>query len=289
MFWPGIMLFLATGPAAAPPAAPDAFAATVLAYRPVRRPGVTDAKYALALRILDETRSATKGDPAAFNVDDYWNATSAFAILHEDPALIRTSFASTVAADPAAACALARMVGSAALQRAIPETFLPFYADCLQRTDPAAGFDPTAYAAERKLDPALVRQLWQVQQDDQRYRQSQPVDWTRQRPLDLANRKIVRALHDRYGRYVGKALAGEKLAAVMWIVVQHADLATMETYLPTVHRAVAAGDLDAVPLKMLLDRIHAIKIKHQIFGSQGDVPLAPEDVRQRVAHAYGLS
>lgn len=182
------MLSLATATtAAAQPG--DQIAATVLSYRPVQRPGVTDAKYALALRILDETRSATKGDPAAFDVDDYWNATSAFAILQESPDLVRRSFARTVAADPAAACTLARVVGSAALQRAIPETFMPFYADCLQKADTAASFDPAVYAAERKLDPALVKQLWRVQQDDQRYRNDKPVDWARQRPLDLAIRR----------------------------------------------------------------------------------------------------
>lgn len=75
----------------------------------------------------------------------------------------------------------------------------------------------------------------------------------------------------------------------MWIVIQHGDLSMMETYLPAVHQAVVAGDVDAVPLKLLLDRIYTIKTRRHIFGSQSDVPLAPEDVRLSVAKAYGLS
>ena len=263
------------------------FGQEALDYRPVQRAGVTDARYAMSLSILDQTRMAVNGDMTALDAADYWNLTTAFIMLDEPPDSIRLAFSKGVADDSAAICAYARAVEPVALQRLIPEIFLPFYAECLQ--SPAADeFDPAAYARDQGLDPGLVAQIWRIQVNDQRGRATAAVDWEVQGALDRENQDAIRALYGQHGVYIGEALVGEELASVMWMVIQHSDLGMMETFLPVVHAAVAAGDLPAGPLKMLIDRVHSIRTRTQIFGSQQDIPLAEAAVRAAVKARYGL-
>jgi hypothetical protein len=63
----------------------------------------------------------------------------------------------------------------------------------------------------------------------------------------------------------------------------------MEQFLPVVQKAVADKELAVNPLKMLIDRVYAIRTKQQISGSQGGVPLADETTRAAVMQKYGLS
>ncbi|WP_312406369.1 hypothetical protein [Brevundimonas sp.] len=65
----------------------------------------------------------------------------------------------------------------------------------------------------------------------------------------------------------------------MWAVIQHSDLEMMEEYLPVVQQAVADAQLEATPLKMLIDRVHAIRHGTHVFGSQVGVPLADGQIR----------
>jgi hypothetical protein len=62
----------------------------------------------------------------------------------------------------------------------------------------------------------------------------------------------------------------------------------MEEYIPIVHRAVAEGQLEATPFKMLIDRVQTIRHGTQVFGSQVGVPLADDQTRSAVKSRYGL-
>lgn len=264
------------------------FPAQVLAYRPAHRPGVTDARYATAINILNETRTSTGGDPTKLNAADYWNITSAFAMLNEPAEAIRIAFQAAASDDAPAICSYIAAMGAQSLQKTIPETILPFEADCARTRTLTPAFDADAYAARHGYDVGLVREILAIQRDDQRYRAANPVDWSLQRPLDLKNQTAVaRLLQDR-GGYIGRDLVGSDLESTLWAVVQHSDLEMMERFLPIIHKAVTDRQLGQTPLKMLIDRVQAIKTGAQIFGSQAGVPLAAPDVQKAVMEQYGL-
>ncbi len=63
----------------------------------------------------------------------------------------------------------------------------------------------------------------------------------------------------------------------------------MEQLRPVVQKAVPDKELAVTQLKMLIDRIYAIRTKQQIVGSQGGVPLADETTRAAVMQKYGLT
>jgi hypothetical protein len=278
---------LAGGASAQTAFTPANFDQEVLTYRPAQREGVTDGLYSLSLNILDQTRIRANGDGTALDAVDYWNLTTAFIMLDEPPEAILLAFSKGVADDPAAICAYSRAAEPVALQRMIPEVFLPFYAECLQSPAEAeAEFDPTAYARDHGLDPVLVTRIWQIKVSDQRGRAT--ANWEVQGPLDRENQEAIRALYREHGVYIGTSLVGEELAWVMWAVIQHSDIEMMESFLPVVQAAVAAGDLPEVPLKMLIDRVHTIRHQTQIYGNQPGVPLAEVPIRVAVKERYGL-
>lgn len=288
--WPILCAALFT-PAIA--VAQDAFVAErlgeqVMTYQPVQREGVTDARFRMATNILAETRQASDADPSKLNAADYWNITSAFVMLDEPNETVGMAFQKAVATDPATICDYISAMGAGSLERRIPELVIPFQVDCSQRASSTATFDPAAYARENGLDPSLVRTLSEVLDNDHRYRATSPVDWSLQRPLDLRNQVVVRELYRTHGRYVGRDLAGRRFETAMWAVIQHSNPEMMEEYLPILQQAVADGQLEATPFKMLIDRVQTIRHGTQIFGSQVGVPLAADQTRSAVKARYGV-
>lgn len=265
------------------------FPTEILQFNPVQREGVSKASYDIAVHILDETRKAAKGDPQNLNAADYWNITTALNRLHEPTQSISLAFSQAIKSDPKTICGYVQALGPSKLDVAIPETFLPFYADCLSQGPSTDVVDPADYASKNHLNVELVTQIQQIFVDDRRYRLVQPFDAEKQRPFDLKNQQDIAALFAKYKTYIGRSLVGKEYESVMWAVIQHSNPEMMEQFLPVVQKAVADKELAVTPLKMLIDRVYAIRTKQQIFGSQGGVPLADENTRAAVMQKYGLS
>lgn len=264
----------------------------ILTYQPKQQDGVSQKDYERGLFYLEQTRTATKGDPKALNYADYWNIMMAFIKLQEPKVHKEIAFQKSIDRNPASLCALIDAFGEksvASLNKHIPELFQGFYATCDDFRETEEVFDPLAYAKAEKLDPKLVTLIHEIAENDQRYRGDEVVDWSQQTPLDKQNMQLIDSLYQKHQRYIGQSLVGEKLASTMWAIVQHATIEDMEQYLPIIHQAVQAGELHPTPLKMLLDRIYSIKYGYQFFGSQGgDYDLSSEQERQKVEKEYGL-
>lgn len=268
------------------------FEEQVLAYEPEQRAGVSDQKYHNGVQLLNEVKSLVKAD-GEFKQADYWNLSMAFLRLGEPNAHVGIAFQKAIDKDAELTCELIQAFGVDKLgkiQKAIPDIFDPFVADCQsapQREED--DFDPKAYAKEHQLELELVQLVHQIAETDQAFREAADTDWSKQTPIDQRNMQLMDSLRNVYGGYVGKDLVGAKLAYVMWIVVQHSTIEQMQEYLPIVHQAVQEDQLGEVPLKMLLDRIHANTHGYQIFGSQQGVDMGPEDFCQEIKDRYDLN
>jgi len=264
---------------------------TIFTFTPVQRDGVTEQRFHYAEQILNDTKSASHNNPQNLNVADYWNITTAFVILKEPKNHIEAAFAKAIHLDPVTICSYIKTMGTSGLDKLIPETFLPFYANCTQSASAEGSkLDVAHYAENNKLDTNLVRAVNNIYLNDVRYRASQPVDWSEQRPLDERNQQVIDSLFNVYHTYIGKALVGKQLQAAMWLVVQHAPLQMMEKYLPVIAAAVNQKQLDEVPLKMLIDRVYWLKYNYQIFGSQGSgIKIADDKTRSEIIAKYNLN
>jgi len=260
-------------------------------FTPVQREGVTDQRFHYAEQILNDTKSASHNNPQNLNAADYWNITTAFVILKEPKNHIEAAFTKAIHLDAATICSYIKAMGTSGLDKLIPETFLPFYANCAQSaTATGSSLDVTNYAQTYKLDANLVGVINTVYLNDVRYRATKPMDWTKQKPLDERNQQVIDSLFNIYHTYIGKSLVGKQLQSSMWLVVQHAPLQMMEKYLPVIAAAVNQKQLDQVPLKMLIDRMYWLKYNYQIFGSQGAaIKLADEKIRNEIIAKYNLN
>jgi hypothetical protein len=182
-------------------------------------------------------------------------------------------------------------MGASGLDKIIPEKFLPFYANCSQTATTESLKMNVAHDAEtNKLNPELVRVMNSIYLNDTKYRMVNPVDWSKQKPLDERNQRLIDSLFNIYQTYIGKSLVGKQLESTMWLVVQHSPLAMMERYLPIMATAISQKQLDEVPFKMLIDRIYWLKYNYQIFGSQGaKIKVADDEIRNEVIKKYKLN
>ena len=131
-----------------------------------------------------------------------------------------------------------------------------------------------------RLDEALVQVLEQIGASDQEYRNmmdsvvtaygwdSKEVKelWVKQDAADSINLMRIREIIDRYG-YPGTSLVGDQ-NRVAWLVIQHADLATQEEYLPLLHEAAKEGELPRSAYALLIDRVRMRRGEKQLYGSQ---------------------
>lgn len=84
---------------------------------------------------------------------------------------------------------------------------------------------------------------------------------------DSINLLNVKEILDKYG-WVGEEKVGKQANAALWLVIQHADLATQQKYLPMLREAVTNGKASAETLAMLEDRVLVGEGKAQIYGTQ---------------------
>jgi hypothetical protein len=135
--------------------------------------------------------------------------------------------------------------------------------------------------AEANLNKPLVHQLEEILTDDQEYRGK--VDSVRKKyglqspefktlvktinAKDSVNLIKVKAILDQYG-WPGADIVGNSGALTVFLVIQHADLATQQHYLPALREAVRNKKARAANLALLEDRVAMREGRKQIYGSQ---------------------
>jgi len=77
----------------------------------------------------------------------------------------------------------------------------------------------------------------------------------------------VLAIIDEHG-WVGQSKVGGQANAAIFMVIQHADLSTQESYLPMMKASVIEGESSAKNLAMLTDRVQVRQGKPQTYGTQ---------------------
>lgn len=85
--------------------------------------------------------------------------------------------------------------------------------------------------------------------------------------LEKKNLVKVKAILKQYG-WPGPDQVGHEANSALFLVIQHADIATQEEYLPLMRKAVAEGKALPMHLALLEDRVALRQGKRQIYGSQ---------------------
>lgn len=89
----------------------------------------------------------------------------------------------------------------------------------------------------------------------------------RMQVTDSINLVLVTSLIDQYG-WLSKAVVGKTGNSAIWLVIQHADLATQEKYYPIMEKAVQENKASKKDLAYLEDRILMRQGKKQLYGTQ---------------------
>ena len=135
--------------------------------------------------------------------------------------------------------------------------------------------------AEVNLDRTLVAILDSIFDDDQNGRvQLHEIEtkygsgsaelkaqWMLISEKDSINLIKVKNILDTKG-WLGEDVVGEKGNTTLFLVIQHADIATQEHYLPMMREAVKNGKAKASNLALLEDRVALRQGRKQIYGSQ---------------------
>jgi hypothetical protein len=87
------------------------------------------------------------------------------------------------------------------------------------------------------------------------------------RQQDAENLKKVNAIIGKYG-WLGPQRVGMNASQALFLVIQHADLATQQRYLPMIRAAEKKGEILSSNLAILEDRINMREGKRQVYGSQ---------------------
>lgn len=265
------------------------FESAIFDYQVIQKEGISEKDFERGAFIFNEARNAVAESDMLFNCADYWNITMAFIKLGEPKAHIELAFKKAINDSPESICAYIKSFGKQSvkkLEENIPELFATFYPKCETFKE--------ATDADKKQIPEIENSLNQLIRDignnDQEYRNSKPIDWSKQTPIDKRNLFLIDSLYAAHETYIGKDLVGEKQSHIMWIIIQHSNLEKMEFYLPIIHKAVKENQLHKTPLKMLLDRIHCIKYNYQFFGSQfgGDCETKEGKMKEEIMEKYNL-
>jgi hypothetical protein len=85
---------------------------------------------------------------------------------------------------------------------------------------------------------------------------------------DKENLTLVKSLIAKHG-WLSPQKVGIDASQALFLVIQHADLATQENYLPLIRAAEKKGEILSSNLAILEDRINMRKGLKQVYGSQG--------------------
>ncbi len=121
--------------------------------------------------------------------------------------------------------------------------------------------------AQTPIDTAAIKtQLNEILARDQKTRkESDSVAYISY--IDSGNLVQVNKLIERYG-WLGNSFVGNRGNQTIFLVVQHADLATQEKYLPLMQKSVNEGESNKRDFALLQDRVLMRQEKKQIYGSQ---------------------
>lgn len=135
--------------------------------------------------------------------------------------------------------------------------------------------------AEANLNKPLVAMLEDIHDEDQKYRlridsvqkkhgwksaEMQQL-WSIISQKDSINLIKVKNILDKKG-WLGPDVVGEMGNSTLFLVIQHADQATQEKYLPMMRDAAKNGNARPSHLALLEDRVAIGQGKRQIYGSQ---------------------
>ena len=116
------------------------------------------------------------------------------------------------------------------------------------------------------LDTAAVKsELNAIFERDQKIRKGDSVEFGSY--IDSCNLAQVENLISKFG-WMGKSVIGVRGNYTLWLVIQHADLATQEKYLPMIEKSVELGESRVIDLAYLRDRVLMRQGKKQIYGTQ---------------------
>ncbi len=137
------------------------------------------------------------------------------------------------------------------------------------------------FKAQAKLNRPLAHLLDSIFIEDQLYRQQGPMvekqygrdseEWKAMLQemgrSDSTNINLVRDILDKHG-WLGADSVGEIGNVTFFAVIQHADLATQQRYLPMMRAAVAKGNADGGDLAYVEDRMSLDEGRRQVYASQ---------------------
>jgi hypothetical protein len=134
---------------------------------------------------------------------------------------------------------------------------------------------------EANLDKPLVAILDTIYREDQSYRQQLDAiekkfglqstelqaHWKLIGSKDSVNLLQVKKILDERG-WLGADVVGNQGNAALFLVIQHADIATQQHYLSMMREAVKTGKANPASLALLEDRVALRTGRRQIYGSQ---------------------
>jgi len=157
-----------------------------------------------------------------------------------------------------------------------------FFVGCSQeKPDTSRPSRESDLTADQPVDSILKHELEQIGVEDQTLRLLLPdvnekfgkgsdqeeYIWTLIHKQDSICLKKTLEILDNYG-WVDISRVGISANQALWLVIQHADLAIQEKYLPLLKESVIKGESQGWHLAFLEDRILMRNNKAQIYGSQ---------------------
>ncbi len=139
-----------------------------------------------------------------------------------------------------------------------------------------AKFDGTVADAKVQLESAQERDQQsrkQTQSSNASSTEPKPSLETRQQllldqqKLDLDNLKLLDSIVCKLG-WPGTDVVGQRASFAAFLIVQHAELAVQESYLPTLQKAAASKQAQPSQVAMLEDRINIRNKRPQRYASQ---------------------
>lgn len=255
---------------------------------PDQKASVSDQDYKLVERILRESTANVAQDNGQIRWSDYWNFAYAYTLAQQDKDLVASFLTKSRQLDPALFDELIRRKQkTAARWRKYlgEERYLAALAKAIN--DPDSLIQMESSEVKPAEYTALEKELLIIREDDQRYRKTEGRLDPRQTQLDRRNLEKIDSLYAVHGSYLGADLVRRSLQHEMWAVIQHSTIDDMIRYLPVIRKATACGQIGGEgPLKMLVDRICALKHDVQLFGSQGGVPMAEDSQSVKLRNLY---
>lgn len=254
----------------------------------------------LGILILKETEDAVKAAGGVANYADYWNFATAYRYLGIGNDSILVNLTRSAEMDPHSFLTLIEY-GIASKDNDIKN--MPFYKclgdqfiNLINKAKAQAILTPKKEEIiDNIINQEVVNTLIEMMALDQQYRSdpnflNSKENQRKQYVLDSLNTQKLYTIYKAHG-YPGKSITGDNLYQNYFcLIVEHGQNQTgvQRFWLPIVGEAFKKGELNAGPLKMLLDRIHWLDTGKQYFGSHLGVPLESDEAIVQIRAKYGL-